>query len=126
MRLYSAEWVAAWNDAVGSVPASPGLAFRMLQEVRDAPEGTVRLALVAGDEGVQLVLDPPDDPPAQVTVALSYEDAASLARGELDPARLLAAGRVRVRGDLAVLIAGQALLAEVAGRLGALSERTAP
>ena len=33
-----------------------------------------------------------------------------MAHGELDPADALAAGRVRVRGDLAALVAGQDVL----------------
>jgi putative sterol carrier protein len=41
-----------------------------------------------------------------------------MARGQLDPADALAAGRVRVRGDLAALVAGQALLAAAAEQLG--------
>ena len=42
-----------------------------------------------------------------------------MARGELDPADALAAGRVRVRGDLAALVAGQDVLAAASARLGA-------
>ena len=49
---------------------------------------------------------------------LGYEDALALALGRLDPADALAAGRVRVRGDLAALVAGQEVLAAAASRLG--------
>jgi putative sterol carrier protein len=50
-----------------------------------------------------------------------------MARGQLDPADALAAGRVRVRGDLAALVAGQDVLAEATARLGAdLEELTEP
>ncbi len=52
------------------------------------------------------------------TIVLGYPDALAMARGELDPADALAAGRVRVRGDLAALVAGQDVLAEAAARLG--------
>jgi putative sterol carrier protein len=45
-----------------------------------------------------------------VTITLSYGDAASLSKGELSPADALNAGRVRVRGDLSVLVAAQNLL----------------
>jgi putative sterol carrier protein len=47
---------------------------------------------------------------AEVTIALDYVDAAALARGELTPADALTGGRIRVRGDLSVLAAGQELL----------------
>ena len=52
------------------------------------------------------------------TIVLGYADALAMARGELDPADALAAGRVRVRGDLAALVAGQDVLAAAAARLG--------
>ena len=49
---------------------------------------------------------------------LGYAEALAMARGELDPADALAAGRVRVRGDLAALVAGQDVLAAAAAQLG--------
>ena len=49
---------------------------------------------------------------------LGYPEAVAMARGELDPADALAAGRVRVRGDLAALVAGQDVLATATARLG--------
>jgi len=61
---------------------------------------------------------------ADVTVALSYADAAAMARGELTPAEALAAGRVRVRGDLSVLVAGQQVLAEARRLVQGLAEAT--
>ena len=61
------------------------------------------------------------------TIVLGYPEALAMARGELDPADALAAGRVRVRGDLAALVAGQDVLAEAAARLGTdLEELTDP
>lgn len=59
-----------------------------------------------------------------MVISLGYEDAAALARGELDPTEALAAGRVRVRGDLSVLVAGQALLAAAAAQMAALQAET--
>jgi putative sterol carrier protein len=51
-------------------------------------------------------------------MVLGYAEALAMARGDLDPADALAAGRVRVRGDLAALVAGQEVLAQAAARLG--------
>ena len=124
MRLYSEEWVAAFNEAVAGLEPGSGVSFRMLQVVHGGPDGTVRVALCVGEGRVSLEREPSDRPEPQVTVAVQYEDALALARGELDPAGLLAAGRVKVRGDLSVLVSGQALLGAAAARLEALSERT--
>jgi hypothetical protein len=81
-------------------------------------EGRAHLALVdGGAPGTE----------ATATIALGYADALALALGRLDPADALSQGRVRVRGDLAALVAGQQVLAVAASRLGAtLSDLTDP
>jgi hypothetical protein len=133
----SPEWVQAFNaslsaldlsDAIaeagtGSLAASDG-AFTVAQVVIDSPvapddpDGTVRTVLTVADGHAALELDPAQTKKANVTIVLGYDDALAMARGELDPADALAAGRVRVRGELAVLVAGQAVLAAAAARLG--------
>ena len=84
----------------------------------DGVGDTVRTVLTVGEGGVTLVSDPDSALPANVTIVLSYPDALAMASGALDPADALANGRVRVRGELAVLVAGQAVLAAAAARLG--------
>jgi hypothetical protein len=133
----SPEWVQAFNaslsaldlsDAIaeagtGSLAASDG-AFSVAQVVIDTPvapddpDGTVRTVLTVADGHATLELDPAETTKANVTIVLGYDDALAMARGELDPADALAAGRVRVRGELAVLVAGQAVLAAAAAQLG--------
>jgi len=126
MRLYSDEWIAAFNEAVADLETDADASFRMLQVVREGPEGTLRIVLSAHEGRVTLerVQDAEPAPPGEVTISVQFDDALALARGELDPARLLAAGRVRVRGDLSVLVRGQELLAAAAARLGSLSAET--
>jgi len=134
-RLYSPEWVAAFNEAVsgldageidtGASLAADGGRFRVLQVVHGAPGGELAVILVV--TGRRLSIELGDQAPGtrpDVTVSLSYEDAAELSRGRLDPAEALGMGRIRVRGDLAVLLAGQALLASAAEHLSALQAST--
>ncbi len=124
-RFLTEDWVEAFNVALAGVllPApgpDAGLAaadgrFTVAQEVRGGPDGDVRLVLRSGDGALGLELGPllPGDgaaPDADVTIALDYTDAVALARGALSPAEALNAGRIRVRGDLSVLVAGQGLL----------------
>src|SRR5580692_6940870 len=66
-----------------------------------------------------LALDPDAERAGTATIVLGYPEALAMARGALDPAEALAAGRVRVRGDLAALVAGQDVLAAAAAQLGA-------
>ena len=89
-----------------------------MRVVLSVAEGRARLAL---DEGGAPGTE------ATATIVLGYADALSLALGRLDPADALSRGRVRVRGDLAALVAGQEVLAVAASRLGTtLSDLTDP
>ncbi len=124
-RFLTRDWVEAFNAALADVRLpgpgpDAGLAaadgrFTVAQEVRGVPDGDVRLLLRSGDGTLTLGLGPLDRtggaaPDADVTVALQYTDAVALATGRLSPAEALNAGRIRVRGDLSVLTAGQELL----------------
>jgi putative sterol carrier protein len=137
-RYLSPEWVESFNAALsgldlsdaisaagaGSLTASDG-AFCAAQVVTGAPEGTVRTVLIVGEGHAARELDNDTARRAHVTMVLDYADAIAMARGELDPADALAAGRVRVRGELAVLVAGQSVLAAAAAQLGtALADLT--
>jgi len=138
-RFLTQEWVEAFNAALaGAVLPAPGpeagLAaaggrFTVAQEVRGGPDGDVRLVLRTADGALALELGPLVDATgtsaaADVTIALGYADAVALARGTLSPAEALNAGRIRVRGDLSVLAAGQVLLEEARTRTGALDATT--
>jgi putative sterol carrier protein len=130
------EWVDGVNAALDGVtlpapgPAS-GLAaaegrFTVAEEVRGTPDGDLRLVLRAADGALTLEVGPLDAPgvPSDVTIALGYEDAAALSAGELSPAEALTAGRIRVRGDLSVLVAGQEQLAAARPYTRALDAET--
>ncbi len=133
-RFLTGEWVEAINGSLDGVHLpgpgpEAGLAaqdgrFRVAQEVRGGPDGDVRLVLQAVDGALSFALTPLDQPGGpggpggpsagdgvEVTITIGYADAVALSRGELSPAEALAGGRVRARGDLSVLVAGQELLA---------------
>jgi SCP-2 sterol transfer family len=137
-RYLSPEWVLSFDAALstldlsdvvaaageGSLAAADGT-FSVVQVVTGAPadgdataEVEVRVVLRVADGRARLALDPAGEVTGTATIVLGYADAAAMARGELDPAEALAAGRVRVRGDLAALVAGQDVLAAAAVRLG--------
>jgi hypothetical protein len=111
----------------GSLVAADGR-FTVAQLVQGAPgqAGDVRLLLTIADGHAHLALDDADTS-ATSTIVLGYDDARALALGLLDPADALAEGRVRVRGDLAALVAGQEVLAAASARLGStLADLTDP
>jgi putative sterol carrier protein len=135
----SPAWVQAFNAALagvdlrqaieaagaGSLTAAQGT-FGVAQVVTDAPAGVagvaaagvVRTVLGVDDGRITLTLDPDEKLASNVTIVLTYADARAIARGEVDPADALAAGSVRVRGELAVLVAGQAVLNAASAALG--------
>lgn len=134
-RFYSEEWVTAFNQAVAGLdvePEPPGVSlvadggsFRVAQLVHGGPDGELVVALEVASGRLRMELAPTtDDVRADVVVSLDYADAAAMARGQLEPASAVAEGRVRVRGDLAVLVAGQALLGRAAGLLAGLQAAT--
>jgi SCP-2 sterol transfer family len=145
-RYLSPEWVESFDAALGALDLSDAVAaagsaslaaadgrFSVVQVVTGVPEdvqaggGDVRLVLTVAEGRARLGLDPAGTVGGTATIVLGYTEALAMARGQLDPADALAAGRVRVRGDLAALVAGQDVLAEAGVRLGAdLEELTDP
>jgi hypothetical protein len=138
-RYLSPEWVASFDAALGSLDLSDAVAaagagslaaadgaFSVVQVVTDVPDdirpagggAELHVVLTVAEGRAHLALDPPGTAAGTATIVLGYPEALAMARGELDPADALAAGRVRVRGDLAALVAGQDVLAEAAARLG--------
>jgi SCP-2 sterol transfer family len=141
-RYLSPQWIESFDAALGALDLSDAVAaagakslaaadgaFSVVQVVTGVPtdagagagvdgDGTVRLVLTVEGGTAHIALDPSGDVAGTATIELGYRDALALARGELDPADALAAGRVRVRGDLAALVAGQDVLAAAATRLG--------
>jgi hypothetical protein len=132
-RFLSPAWAEEFNAALQGVKVpgpdpdaglgAVGGTFTMVQEVHGTPDGDVRLTLRVDQGALHLHLEPRDgadpvsggpprsDPvPTDVTIVLSYEDAVAMSKGELAPAEALNTGRIRVRGDLSVLVAAQAML----------------
>jgi hypothetical protein len=145
-RYLSPEWVESFDAALGALDLTDAVAaagagslaaadgrFSVVQVVTGVPDdvqaggGEVHLVLTVAEGRARLGLDPAGTVGGTATIVLGYAEALAMARGELDPADALAAGRVRVRGDLAALVAGQDVLAEAAVRLGTeLEELTDP
>ncbi|HLN42150.1 MAG TPA: SCP2 sterol-binding domain-containing protein [Acidimicrobiales bacterium] len=132
IRFLGPEWVDAFNLALVDValaPAGPGAGlavrdgrFSMCQVVTGGPDGDVQTTLRVQDGRVTMTAGECGD--AAVTVRLSWADAVAMAAGELAPGEAIAAGRVRVRGDLSVLAEAQAVLGAVAPHLQELRDRT--
>jgi hypothetical protein len=141
-RFLSAAWAEEFDAALAGFElpapaADSGLAaadgrFTVAEEVHGTPDGDVRLLLVVADSKLGISVAPvpapgaegPEDHHPDVTLALSYQDAAALSAGELDPAEALRTGRIRVRGDLSVLVAAQQMLDAARGAIPEFTSAT--
>jgi hypothetical protein len=135
-RFLSPEWVDAFDAALqGVVLPEPGEdagiaaadgRFTVAQQVHGGPDGEVTLLMTAdaGSLSIALVDGSGSDVRPDVTIVVSYEDAAALSTGELRAADAITAGRIRVRGDLSVLAAGQAMLVAAQPHIQSLAAGT--
>ena len=91
----SDEWVDALAERLAAQPVDPDLSVAVRQVVDDV-SWTVRLA------GGRVTVD--RDPAADVTLTTDRATAESLVAGELAAQDALAAGRLRIGGDLTKLL----------------------
>jgi hypothetical protein len=131
-RFLSAEWVAAFSAAVADVdlpePGSDaGLAVRdgsfaacVIAERDEDDTAPVTLRVARG----RASLTEGEEPDAGATVRVTWQDAAAIMSGALDPTSLLSTGRARARGDLSVLAAARVVLAALGPQLTALQAAT--
>jgi hypothetical protein len=121
VRFLSPEWLDRLRQATGA--AAPDAALSVHQRVTGGPEGDVEYVLrVAGGR----VRFEPGAPADRVDVALTtdYPTAAAISQGALSPAAAFAAGRMRVAGSLAALVASQEAVAAIGDLLAGVAEAT--
>ena len=102
----SDEWMdraaAALADSPALAAATTDLDLTIAYEVTGAPQGKCAYA-VRLDHG-SAALQPGPHAEAPVSFALDYDTAAAIARGELSPQAAFMQGRLKLGGDVTVLI----------------------
>lgn len=103
----SDSWFEELNARLRSCASAPlPLGARPCRVVIDVPDAPGQLphalTLSISDEGAHVT--PGDSPFADTILRLSYLDAAALTSGQLDSASALREGRIKVRGDVNVLV----------------------
>lgn len=103
----SESWFAELNEVLavaGPVPIENGShTFRVVIEMYDAPS-SVPHAITFSLNASGATLNPGDHLAADAIVRLSYLDATALSSGRFDSATALREGRVKVRGDMTVIV----------------------
>ena len=129
-RYLSESWFDEVNEAAGASAslkeATAGVRLVIQQVVTGGPDGEVRYWLRMEDGTVEGRLGDAEaagvEPDA--TFTQSYRTAVAVSRGELRAEDALLAGRIRLRGDLGVLVRHQAALAGLADAFTDLRRRT--
>ena len=112
VKFLSEEHLAAATDAlnanddfVGSI-ANIDMAIQF--RVSEAPEGDIDYYLSVGDGAATMTLGELDD--ADVVISSTHETALALFRGDLNTQMAFMSGKIKVAGNMAVLMMNQAVI----------------
>ena len=108
-RFSSPEWIAALDRAVAEDAAlrraSRGVCLVVQQTVTGGPDGDAAWHVVVDDGTVSV--KPGEAPDPDVTFRQSYETAAAIGRGELSAQTAFMIGKLRVGGNVELLMTHQ-------------------
>lgn len=116
------EWLEALGRAAEVVRFPADLHLVLQQVVTDVEGRDVRYHLVAEDG--RLSVRPGPAAEADLTLTQSYEVAAALSRGELNAQQALSAGRLKVSGNVELLVRHGRALTALADVYAGLREQT--
>jgi putative sterol carrier protein len=109
-RFASPEWIAELDRAVAADPAlrraSAGVSLVVQQRVTDGPDGDASWHVVVDHGDARVVAG--EAPQADVTFSQSYDTAAAIGRGELSAQTAFMIGKLRVGGNVELLMTHQA------------------
>jgi predicted lipid carrier protein YhbT len=98
------EWLDETKKMADSQPERPGASARMQYVVTGGPDGEVKYFWVL-ENGKLLESQLGDLADSEVTMAMTYEDAMKIQKGELDANAAFMQGRIKVSGNMAKLMA---------------------
>lgn len=128
LTFLSDEWIAALHDAVTAdadlAALTADLSLTIEQEVTGSPFGDVRYHVTL-DHGTVSVTPGPAASPT-VRFQQDHETAAAIAMGQGSAQRAFMTGRLRVGGDLRVLLAHTDVLAQLDDVFAEVRARTTP
>ena len=98
-KYLTQEWLDLQKELSAEFPERPGATARMQYVVTGGPEGDVHY-YTAIENGSLVECQLGDDPAAEVTMTLSWDDSVAMAKGELDPNAAFMQGKVKVTGNM--------------------------
>ena len=114
VQFLSEEWAAAYSEALAShdgfqgaiASANLGLQFN----VSDAPSGPVGYYISISNGSASVALGELDA--ADATIASDYDTAAGISKGDLNTQTAFMTGKIKVTGNLAVLMMNQNIISQ--------------
>ncbi len=98
MEIFGEEWVAAAGEALGGLPATPGLDAVIEYTISGGPAGRVSLTVTVRDGTVSAVAAGKSKE-AGIAISMSYTDAVAILSGETTSDAGYMSGAVKVEGD---------------------------
>ena len=97
------EWLDAQQELAQEFPERPGASARMQYHVTGGPDGDIDYYWLL-ENGKLLESRLGQDPDADFTLTLSYDDSVKIQKGELDPNAAFMQGRMKVNGNMGKLM----------------------
>jgi putative sterol carrier protein len=102
-KYLTQEWLDNQRELAQEFPERPGATARMQYHVTGGPEGDIDYFWVL-ENGTLLQSELGQDPDADFTLTLSYDDSVKIQKGELDPNAAFMQGRMKVTGNMGKLM----------------------
>jgi len=121
IRFLSEEWAQAVMDAVNSDPtfaAAAGTAHARIQQVIKTADGEVHYWTTLEDARLRLAVGDLDN--IDATITQSYETAVGLAKREINPVTAFMMGKIKVDGNMGMLMGLTGVLGKLADAMAAL------
>ncbi len=111
VKFLSEEWAESLKAALNedeAFRAAAGSVSARIQQVIGQDDGETRYWIVIGDGAIDMGIGDLD--PVDATISQSYETAAALSRGELNAVTAFMTGKIKVAGNMGLLLSLQGAL----------------
>jgi putative sterol carrier protein len=111
VKFLSEEWAESLKAALNedeAFRAAAGSVSARIQQVISQDDGETRYWIVIGDGAIDMGIGDLD--PVDATISQSYETAAALSRGELNAVTAFMTGKIKVAGNMGLLLSLQGAL----------------